>query len=50
MANDTLDEKTELEIVNCYYCNKEVKREEAWYSPGNLPYCNENCFRLFTED
>jgi len=53
MTEQTLDKKTEelvLDIVNCNFCNKELKKDKVWYSPCGLPYCNRYCFDLFTED
>ncbi len=43
--------KQETEFVKCTCCRKKLKREEAWYSRNNDPYCNkEYCFWAYTDD
>ena len=60
MANALLEERTEQEFscmpqsaaetANCSYCGKEIDKHKAWYSSCGIPYCNERCFAMFTED
>ncbi len=37
-------------IVECGQCYAKILEREAYISPGGHPYCNQNCFVLFTED
>jgi len=51
LENDVREGQVESEeFESCGFCEKKIRRQDAFYSPGNYAYCNEMCYMAFTED